>query len=134
MIIIYELTNSIGKTLDNPVIKCYNTAAKVRRGDNDQSSYPGTDRGGRIVRTMDTLESAPHYTMSVAARLAGVPAHALRTYEREGLLTPGRLGTRNRLYSDADIARARHIAELARQGINMAGIKAILRMEREHIT
>jgi len=80
------------------------------------------------------LDTTPRYTISVAARLAGVPAHALRTYEREGLLTPGRLGKRNRLYSDDDIARARHIADLARQGINMAGIKAILRMEEEQHT
>ena len=83
---------------------------------------------------METLDAAPRYTMSVAARLAGVPPYSLRTYEREGLMTPSRLGKRNRLYSDADIARARHIADLARQGINMAGIKAVLRMEQEHIT
>ena len=83
---------------------------------------------------MDTVDSTPRYTMSVAARLAGVLPYALRTYEREGVVVPGRLGKRNRLYSDTDIARARHIAELARQGINMAGIKAILRMEQEQIT
>jgi MerR family transcriptional regulator/heat shock protein HspR len=74
-------------------------------------------------------DTAARYTMSVAARAAGIPAHALRTYEKEGLLTPGRLGKRNRLFSDADIARARRIADLARQGINMAGIKTILKME-----
>lgn len=72
--------------------------------------------------------------MSVAARLVGVPAHTLRMYEREGLLHPGRLGARNRLFSDADLERARHIAELARQGINMAGIKAILVMEEQSQT
>jgi MerR family transcriptional regulator/heat shock protein HspR len=81
---------------------------------------------------METPDSTPRYTMSVAARLVGVAAHTLRAYEREGLLTPGRLGVRNRLYSDADIARARHLADLARQGINMAGIKTILRMEEEY--
>jgi MerR family transcriptional regulator/heat shock protein HspR len=80
---------------------------------------------------METLDSTPCYTMSVAARLVGVPAYTLRTYEREGVLAPGRLGKRNRLFSDADIARARHIADLARQGINMAGIKTILRMEQD---
>ncbi len=89
---------------------------------------------GSIVETTDMQESTPRYTMSVAAHLAGVPPHMLRAYEREGLVTPGRLGKRNRLFSDADIARARHIAELARQGINMAGIKAILRMEQEQNT
>jgi MerR family transcriptional regulator, heat shock protein HspR len=74
-------------------------------------------------------EGKPCYTMSVAARLVGVAPHTLRSYERAGLLAPARQGVRNRLYSDADIAQARHIAELARQGINVAGIKAILKME-----
>ena len=82
---------------------------------------------------METLDTSPRYTMSVAARLAGVPAHILRTYEHEGLLTPGRLGRRNRLYSDADLALARRIAELSRQGINAAGIKAILRLQQEQM-
>jgi len=80
------------------------------------------------------LDTTPRYTMSVAARLVGVPAHTLRLYEREGLVVPGRLGVRNRLFSDADIEHARHIAELARQGINMAGIKAILAMEDKQTT
>ncbi len=84
-----------------------------------------TNRGGKL----QMLNITPRYTMSVAARLTGIPPHVLRRYEREGVLTPGRLGTRNRLFSDSDLARARHIAELTRQGINMAGIKAILKME-----
>lgn len=80
---------------------------------------------------MQTMNTTPRYTMSVAARLTGIAAHTLRSYEREGVLTPGRLGTRNRLFSDSNLAQARHIAELASQGINMAGIKAILKMEQE---
>jgi DNA-binding transcriptional MerR regulator len=42
------------------------------------------------------------------------------------------LGKRNRLFSDADIERARQIADLARRGINAAGIKAILNMETQN--
>ena len=80
---------------------------------------------------MQTSDTTPRYTMSVAARLTGIPAHTLRTFERDGVLTPGRLGTRNRLFSDYDLTQALHIADLARQGINMAGIKAILKMEQE---
>jgi MerR family transcriptional regulator, heat shock protein HspR len=82
---------------------------------------------------MDAYDITPRYTMSVAARLVGIPAYTLRSYEREGLVTPGRLGKRNRLYSDTDIARARHIAELSRQGINLAGIKAILVLEEQRM-
>ena len=83
---------------------------------------------------METLDTVPRSTMSVAARLTGIPAYTLRTYEREGVLTPGRLGTRNRLFSDSDLARACHIADLARQGINIAGIRTILRMEQNQQT
>jgi MerR family transcriptional regulator/heat shock protein HspR len=71
----------------------------------------------------------PRYVISVAARLVGVAPHTLRLYEQKGLLQPARLHGRNRLYSDADIVRLRRIAELARQGVNPAGIKLILEME-----
>jgi MerR family transcriptional regulator/heat shock protein HspR len=73
--------------------------------------------------------SIPRYVISVAARLVGVAPHTLRLYERKGLLKPARSNGRNRLYSDADIALLRRIAELARQGVNLAGIKLILQME-----
>jgi MerR family transcriptional regulator/heat shock protein HspR len=71
----------------------------------------------------------PRYVISVAARLVGVAPHTLRLYEQKGLIKPARTNGRNRLYSDADMARLRRIAELARQGVNLAGIKLILEME-----
>jgi len=78
--------------------------------------------------------SIPRYVISVAARLVGVAPHTLRLYEQKGLLQPARLHGRNRLYSDADIVRLRRIAELARQGVNLAGIKVILEMEERSQT
>jgi len=75
--------------------------------------------------------SIPRYVISVAARLVGVAPHTLRLYEQKGLLQPARLHGRNRLYSDADIVRSRRIAELARQGVNLAGIRLILEMEEQ---
>ena len=75
--------------------------------------------------------SIPRYVISVAARLVGVAPHTLRLYEQKGLLQPARLHGRNRLYSDADIVRLRRIAELARQGVNLAGIKLVLEMEEQ---
>ena len=119
------------QTLDKLIIKCYNADAMTGGGDRRSSRRVGLGCEGHSEK-MDDHTANPRYTTGIAARLAGVPAHALRTYEREGLLVPGRLGARNRLFSDADISRARHIAELARQGINMAGIKAILKIEEEH--
>ncbi len=82
---------------------------------------------------------APIYTISIAARLVrpmravepdsdARPLHAqtLRTYEREGLVKPQRVG-RNRLYSDRDIERLQQIQHLTQErGVNLAGVEIIL--------
>jgi MerR family transcriptional regulator/heat shock protein HspR len=81
----------------------------------------------------------PIYTISIAARLvrpvsgsdgAVRPLHAqtLRTYEREGLVKPKRVG-RNRLYSDRDIDRLQQIQHLTHdRGVNLAGVEIILEL------
>ncbi|MFW5416901.1 MerR family transcriptional regulator [Nocardiopsis sp. CNT-189] len=66
------------------------------------------------------------YAISVAAELVGLTPAALRLYEDKGLLAPQRSAGGARRYSDNDIARLRRIAELADQGINLAGIRHIL--------
>ncbi|MFQ6059247.1 MAG: MerR family transcriptional regulator [Anaerolineae bacterium] len=72
----------------------------------------------------------PRYVISVASRLVGVPPHTLRSYERAGLIQPARTEGQIRLYSDADIEVITRIIELSEQGINLAGIKVILEMEK----
>ncbi len=72
------------------------------------------------------------YTISVAAELAGVAPRSLRSYEERGLVAPARTGGGTRLYSDDDIARLRRVAELAAQGVNLAGIGRILALEEEN--
>ena len=71
----------------------------------------------------------PRYTISVAARLAGTMPHTLRAYEEAGLIEPARTDSGNRLYSDEDIDRLRHIQSIAERGVNYAGIRIILEME-----
>jgi MerR family transcriptional regulator/heat shock protein HspR len=72
----------------------------------------------------------PLYVISVAARLADVHPQTLRIYERKGLLTPARVRNRRR-YSEADIERCRLIQELTQEmGVNLAGVKMILDMQR----
>ncbi|MCY0865620.1 MAG: MerR family transcriptional regulator [Sulfobacillus sp.] len=68
----------------------------------------------------------PVYTIGVMARLVGVSAQTLRAWEREGLVCPQRTSTNNRLYSENDFHRLIRIRDLAAQGINPAGIRAIL--------
>ncbi|MEI7778341.1 MAG: MerR family transcriptional regulator [Actinomycetes bacterium] len=76
-------------------------------------------------------EDTPVYVISVAAQLAGLHPQTLRQYDRLGLVSPGRLGGRNRLYSMRDIARLREVQRLTAEGINLSGILRILALEAE---
>lgn len=71
----------------------------------------------------------PVYMIGVAAELCNVHPQTLRQYERLGLVVPSRVGAKNRLYSDEDIARVRRIQRLTQQmGVNLAGVEIILRL------
>ena len=71
------------------------------------------------------------YVISVAAELAGVHPQTLRIYERRGLLDPARTGGGSRRYSERDIQRLRRIHELTQEGLNLAGVKAVMELEDE---
>jgi len=71
------------------------------------------------------------YVMSVAAELMGLHPSTLRLWERRGLVAPSRTPGGTRLYSDADVHRMHRIAELARDGVNLEGIRRILTLEDE---
>ncbi len=74
-------------------------------------------------------DEEPCYVISVAARMLGMHAQTLRYYERVGILRPSRSRGRQRLYSQADILRLRHIQRLMDDlGVNLAGAEAILRL------
>ncbi len=68
----------------------------------------------------------PVYTIGVVARLLGCSTQTLRIWERQDLIRPFRTDTNNRLYSDSDFRRLTEIHRLAQQGVNLAGIRAIL--------
>lgn len=69
------------------------------------------------------------YVISVAAELTGLHPQTLRTYERMGLITPGRTGGGGRRYSHRDIELLRVIAELTGSGIGIEGVRRILALE-----
>ena len=69
------------------------------------------------------------FVISVAAQLSGLHPQTLRTYERVGLITPGRTGGGGRRYSYRDIERLRGIAELTASGIGIEGVRRILDLE-----
>jgi len=71
--------------------------------------------------------TAPLYPLRVAAELTGTSVYALRQYVDLGLIIPYKTPTNRRLYSKVDIQRILCIRKyLDEQGLNIAGIKALL--------
>ena len=73
----------------------------------------------------------PVYVISVAAELTGLHPQTLRTYDRIGLVSPGRAGGGGRRYSLHDIELLREVAELTAAGIGLEGVKRILELEHQ---
>lgn len=73
----------------------------------------------------------PVYVISVAAELTGLHPQTLRTYDRLGLVSPGRTGGGGRRYSWRDIETLREVAELTSSGIGLEGVKRILQLENQ---
>jgi MerR family transcriptional regulator/heat shock protein HspR len=76
-------------------------------------------------------DDTPVYAISVAAQLSGMHPQTLRTYDRLGLVSPGRTEGRTRLYSLRDVGRLLEVQRLSGEGINLAGIQRILALEAE---
>ena len=83
------------------------------------------------MATSDREQDRALYIISVAAELTGVSPATLRAYESKGLVRPGRTRGGTRRYSAVDIAWINRITALLGQGLNLAGVEAVLRLERE---
>jgi MerR family transcriptional regulator/heat shock protein HspR len=93
-------------------------------------------RGRRPGRPLGQQALPPDigvYVISVAAELTGLHPQTLRTYDRLGLVSPGRTGGGGRRYSLRDIEQLREIAELTASGIGLEGVRRILDLEN-HLT
>jgi len=73
----------------------------------------------------------PVYVISVAAELTGLHPQTLRTYDRIGLVSPGRTGGGGRRYSLYDIEQLRTVADLTAAGIGLEGVRRILELENQ---
>jgi MerR family transcriptional regulator/heat shock protein HspR len=79
-----------------------------------------------------TDEDTPVFVISIAAQLSGLHAQTLRSYDRLGLVTPGRASGGGRRYSARDIAVLREVQRLSQEeGVNLAGIKRIIDLENQ---
>ncbi|MGL5826356.1 MAG: heat shock protein transcriptional repressor HspR [Nocardioides sp.] len=88
-----------------------------------------TDFGGTHVP--GPSPEAAVYVISVAAQLTGLHPQTLRTYERIGLVTPGRAGGGGRRYSARDLEQLRSSAQLTAAGIGLVGVRRIVDLERQ---
>src|ERR1700684_4231335 len=78
----------------------------------------------------ELTDDTPVYVISVAAQLSGLHPQTLRTYDRLGLVSPGRAAGRGRRYSLRDILILREVQRLSHdEGVNLSGIKRILELE-----
>lgn len=96
--------------------------------DNDDTARavtPARRLGGFGQRGPDYDEAV--YVISVAAELSDMHPQTLRTYEREGLVSPSRTAGNTRRYSQRDIDRLRFIRHLTQEeGLNLAGVRVVL--------
>jgi len=87
-------------------------------------------RGGDGLPPGASADS-PVFVISVAAQLSGLHAQTLRSYDRLGLVSPGRSPGGGRRYSARDIALLREVQRLSQEeGVNLAGIKRIIELEQ----
>ncbi len=76
----------------------------------------------------------PVFVISVAAELTGLHPQTLRTYDRIGLVSPGRTDGGGRRYSLHDIELLREVAELTTGGIGLEGVRRILELKAQVAT
>ena len=73
--------------------------------------------------------TAPVYTLSVAAELSGIPLHSIRQYVDKGLIIPFKKESGRHLFSRVDILRLKYVHKLLDEdGLNIAGIRALFAM------
>ena len=99
------------------------------RSRSSPSSTPAT-RGRRCSREHPPRHGPRVFLIGIAAELAGMHPQTLRVYERRGLITPQRTARNTRVYSEADVALLRRIQELSEEGLNLAGIERVLKLEQ----
>jgi MerR family glutamine synthetase transcriptional repressor len=68
------------------------------------------------------------FPMSIVTQLTQLSARQIRYYEEHNLIKPQRNNGRQRLFSFNDVERLLQIKELIEQGLNIAGIKKVLKM------
>jgi DNA-binding transcriptional MerR regulator len=90
-----------------------------------------TDDGDEREAWEEALDDAtePLYTVGVVAELMGVEPQVVRSYDRRGVVRPGRARSGHRRYSRDHIRRLARAMRLSEEGIPPRGITRILELE-----
>jgi len=75
----------------------------------------------------------PVFVISVAAELTGLHPQTLRTYDRLGLVSPGRTVGGGRRYSLRDIEMLQAVVRLTAEGLGLEGVRRVLELEQQVI-
>ena len=79
-----------------------------------------------------TASDEPLYVISVAAKLVRMPTWQLRVLDEQSIVIPRRTEKNRRLYSDQDLAKLARVRALTEvEGVNMNGVRLILRLEEQ---
>jgi len=85
---------------------------------------------------MSSMEHVPAeravFSISVTSELTEVAPQMLRVYEQRGLVSPHRTPGGTRRYSGNDVERVRQITALLGDGLNLAGIERVFRLQAEN--
>lgn len=71
------------------------------------------------------------FVISVAAELSGLHPQTLRTYDRIGIVQPGRTAGGGRRYSMRDIELLRQVAQLTAAGLGLEGVRRVIELENQ---
>jgi hypothetical protein len=97
-----------------------------------EDAQPRRRRAGGGSRSGAVTGDQAVYGMAVASELTGVNPPMLRAYEAKGLITPHRTAGGTRRYSADDIADVNRISDLLDEGLNLAGVEAVLDLEEQN--
>ena len=74
----------------------------------------------------------PVYVISIVSKLVDLPIWTLRELDKAGVVKAKRIGRKSRFYCLKDIKKLEYIHHLMEEeGVNIKGIKIILKMEKE---
>lgn len=84
----------------------------------------GKERGAKGLAEGD--DRLPVYPMRVVCGMTGLTERQIRYWEKLGLLSPARTPGEQRLFSQADVERLKHVKRLKESGIPLRSIRTRL--------